>query len=247
MTRGNRKFVFKALTVVTGALATIITLLFPVLEAGKWIQREAAWALWVIVALLVVSVVLLSARVSALKEQILAEEHARGEAQGMAQRAVQDATRAYERAAAAESEAVGRSTGLSEQDRDLAARLYRFASDEYILRELATLFAYAIPVDLVQSMEELADIPLTRAAHDPALAQEVEHLTQAARQWILKLVPLVSVRGDKYTTRLDRWVSDDLYQQREADVEQLMEAGDDLHTRLLAYQQYYSSLSSPTA
>ena len=131
MANNSKKLVFRPLSVAFAGLATALTIIIGVLQVGHWITVNAAWALWAVIAALIIAIFLLLARLEALK--------------------VEADTAA--KASTSEQQSTER---LSELDRDLAEQLWRYSSDQETLRTLAEFFPYEIPRGAVQSLEELA-------------------------------------------------------------------------------------------
>lgn len=217
MANNSKKLVFRPLSVAFAGLATALTIIIGVLQVGHWITENAAWALWAVIAALIIAIFLLLARLEALK--------------------VEADTAA--KASTSEQQSTER---LSELDRDLAEQLWRYSSDQETLRTLAEFFPYEIPRGAVQSLEELAHLPKTRIAHNAKLAEHLSSLSDSASEWLLELMPLITVEGDHYTTRLEHWVSEEAYESHDARTTALGNTGFDLHEKLLEYQRYYASL-----
>lgn len=68
MPPARKKYAFGPLFIVLGAIATLVTILVAVLPVVTWVNSNAIWLPWVVVAALVVAVMLLIARVTAEKE-----------------------------------------------------------------------------------------------------------------------------------------------------------------------------------
>ena len=90
--------------------------------------------------------------------------------------------------------------------------------------------------------QQLAHLPKTRIAHNAKLAEHLSSLSDSASEWLLELMPLITVEGDHYTTRLEHWVSEEAYESHDARTTALGNTGFDLHEKLLEYQRYYASL-----
>lgn len=243
MTSTHRKFVFRPLVIVAGALATGLTITLGILQIGSWINENAVWSLWATIVLLVVTIVLLIARLAAVTEVAnVAAEAATTEAER-----VEAATHAAEQARDAlrdlESAVLGAPpTALSEIDRSLAEQLFRYASDPELLSTLGSFFPYQIPQGPVRLIDELSELPATRTVHDAQLEQHLSILSETAQQWRTKFLQVASTDGDHYSTRLSHVVSQDAYTQHAAMTDELGDAGFELHSKLLAYQKYYASL-----
>lgn len=220
MAQDSKKLIFRPLSVVFVGLATVITITIGALQIGHWITQNAAWALWVVIVALLITILLLLARMAAFK----AEAPSGSEAIPQNSEATED---------------------LSELDHDLANQLWRYASDEVILMTLGEFFPYKIPRSAVRSLEELARLPMSRAAYDAELAEHLSVLSESASQWLQELAPLITVEGDHYTTRLEHWVSEEAYRSHDARTTELGNTGFGLHEKFLEYQRYYTSIQPP--
>lgn len=246
--------IFQPAVLVLSAVAMVLTIVLGLLQVGSWIiDEDAVWILWVAIAVLVVALLLLLARHAAVKENAKAKHEAE-----IAQlvKAAEDADAAQEvkitqLVKAAEEANIGREIaeaavqqtgGLSDLDQDLAKQLWEHASAPETLTVLGSFFPYAIPREAVRSMEALSNLPMTRTPHDAELAQHLNTLSEAARLWVSKLLPLVSTDGDNFSTKLDSHVSADAYKKHDDKTKELGDVGFELHEKLLEYQRYYASL-----
>ncbi|MFT4213717.1 MAG: hypothetical protein QM622_02945 [Microbacterium sp.] len=91
-------------------------------------------------------------------------------------------------------------------------------------------------------IEELGELSMTRTAHDAELSQHFGALTESAQLWRSKLLPLITMEGDHFTTRLMRDVPQEAYEQHSAMTDELGDVGFVLYEKFLAYQKYYASL-----
>ncbi|KUF08557.1 hypothetical protein [Leucobacter sp. G161] len=71
MLPARKKYAFGPLFIVLGAIATLATILVAVLPVVTWVNSNAIWLPWLVVAALVAAVMLLIARVTAAKEEIV--------------------------------------------------------------------------------------------------------------------------------------------------------------------------------
>lgn len=237
----TKRFIFRPLAVIGATISGGLTILLGLLQIGSWVTENAVWILWGTITVLILAMLLLTARLAAVKEQA-----------DVAERAVRDERSRNEEASIdvvamggkiQEGEAgVQPSVGLGKLDQALAEQLFGYASDDEMLTTLGYFFPYKIPQGPVRMLEELSELPVTRAAHDPKLAGHLEALTDGARLWLSSFLPLVSTRGDYFTTRLDQDVSEAAYKQHSARTDALGEAGFDLHQKMLEYQRYFASL-----
>ncbi|UIN30520.1 hypothetical protein [Microbacterium binotii] len=243
MPQTPKRFVFRPLWTTVGAVATVVTILLGVLQIGSWVNEHAPWILWVAVATLIIVALLLVARIAAVRieKEGVAEELVVARADVVI--AQTENVAAHARIRELET-ALRHAAPLSEVDRGLARQLYEYASDAEALDMLSLFFPYQIPHEPVSKMEELANLPRTRSAHDVTLSHHLTDLSEAATQWLTKLQQIVSTDGDYYTTRLDQHVSQKVYQQHTAMTNELGSAGFELHTKLLEYQRYYASLET---
>ncbi|WP_353113238.1 hypothetical protein [Microbacterium sp.] len=267
MSSKSPKLAFNRVLVIGGVLASVVTIFAPVLQYGTWISENAAWALWLAVGLLVLLVVYLSARLEAVKGEVAAAATRAQEVADAHRAAIDKVTTDAEvaigrqrsetavavkaaQAANAElqahrdAERTAAKVPLSEQDRELAQRIYAYASDEATLTELVSFFALQIPRRLVTQIEDLSKLPLKRRAHDSELGEQLNTLAEAASEWLHLFVDIADSdeQGEFYSTKLRYWVSQAEYKRRMALSEKLGELGDDLHAKMLAYQRYYASL-----
>lgn len=227
----DKRLVFRTLPVIATAVATVLTIVVSVIQLGAWVNAYAVWILWAVIVLLSVGLLLLSARSAAIVGQ---RDNARAELAAVKGAAMTET--------APEEGSTPSAASLSTPDRALADELYAFASDSSILRTLGEFFPYQIPRGAVSRLETLAQMPITRSAHNPALADHFASLTDTAQTWLTKLAPLVSMEGDDYTTRLQYQTSEEQYQKHSNRTDELSDVGLDLHERLLAFQRYYASL-----
>lgn len=216
MARNSKKLIFRPLSFIFAGLATAITIILGALQIGHWVSENAAWSLWAVIVALLIAIFLLLARIEALKAEVSTD--------------IESAPQS--------SQTV---EGLSEPDRNLASQLWGYASDEEILTTLGEFFPYEIPRRVVRSLEELARLPMSRAAHNAELAEHLSTLSETASQWLEELGPLITVEDDHYTTRLEHWVSDEAYRSHDARTTELGNTGFDLHGKFLNYQRYFSS------
>lgn len=239
----NKTFVFRPIVVIAGGIATLVTILLPLLQVASWINGDGVWILWSVIALLLVVCVLLTARLTAMKMQLVGEQKTdepqptptvplEPQAQGRAATQTELPTK---------GESLPRPS-LGALDQTLADHLYQFASNPDLLSMLAEFFSYQIPHGPVRLIEELSKLPVTRSAHDQELARHLRTLSETASAWLLSFLPLISTRGDYYTTRLDHHVSEAAYKEHMAATDKLATIGFKLHEKLLAYQSYYASL-----
>lgn len=269
MSTESRRFIFQPLAVIGAVVSAGLTILLGVLQVGSWVNENAVWVLWVSIAVLIICILVLTAHLAAVKEKADAaaraaasegakvvtatnEAAAAREAASIAERAAVDeretALRAIEEARALSeklnvAEALAQtSTTLSKQDGKLADQLFEFASNEETLTMLGTFFPYEIPRGAVGRIEGLSKLPMTRAAHNDELSKHFRALTEGAQAWLENFLPLVSTRGDHFTTRLDHDVSQEAYKQHSAKTDELGNVGFRLHDEMLAYQRYYASL-----
>ncbi len=168
--RANKTFVFRPLVVVAGGIATLVTILLPLLQVTSWINDYGVWILWSVIALLLVVCVLLTARLAAMKMQLACEQMdgpqptpavpLDPEMQGRA---------ATQTELPATGESIPRPS-LGALDRTLADNLYQIASNPDLLSMLAEFFSYQILHGPVRLIEELSKLPVTRSAYDQELA-----------------------------------------------------------------------------
>lgn len=242
MARTAKRFIFRPLWIVLGAVATVLTIILGVLQIGGWVNENAVWILWVSIAALILSAMLLIARIAALTselERVSEELHvARADADRLGSEA----------AAAARLSAIEvpdqRPASLGDVDKRLAVQLYGYSSDLEVLNMLGDFFPYQIPRRPVRRMEELADLPLTRSAYNELLQHQLTTLADAATEWLTKLRSIVSGDGDFYTTKLQHHVSEAAYQQNAKLTDELGSVGFKLHEKLLEYQRYFASLDA---
>lgn len=241
MANARPRLVFRPLWIVIGTVATGLTILLGVLQIGGWVNAHAPWILWVAVVVLIITALFLVARVAALKEE---KESIAGELEV----ARADSVRVTEKVTALtarirELEAsLQRPAPLGEVDRRLASLLYEYATDPETLDTVAHFFPYRISRAAVNKLEELADLPRTRAAHNEPLSHQLAALAATAADWITKLQVIVSIDGDHYTTKLDRHVSEGAYRQHTKLTDELGSVGFTLHDKFLEFQRYYASL-----
>lgn len=261
MSSRSKVFVFRPVAVVLTIVATGVTIALPMLQVGSWITENVVWVLWVVIAVLVVAMLLLVAHLEAVKMRTTTAQAAHEVERLQAAQAVQVAEEAtgVERAKAeqamkvadeakaaleASASSIRPAVALSKLDQDLAEKLLVYASNPKTLNTLGSFFPYEIPQETARAMEELADLPMTRTAHDSTLAQFLVTLADGAREWLSKLLPLITTTayGENYTTKLDHDVSEEAYKWHDARTGELGDVGFDLHAKLLAYQKYYASL-----
>lgn len=237
----NKRFIFRPLAVIFAIVSTGVTILLGALQIGSWVNRNAVWILWGTIAVLIVSLLLLAARLAALKEQAKVAERAAFEERLKAERATNDVVDVTAQLQAVEAgmQATG---GLSKLDQLLAEQLFGDVSNKETLTMLANFFPYEILHGPVELIEKLSALPMTRVAHDDELARHFKALTDAAHLWLLKFTPVVWRDGDNFSTRLVDHVSEEAYEKHRARTNELAEAGFDLHDKMLAYQRYYASL-----
>jgi hypothetical protein len=252
MPPSSKKYAFGPLFIVLGAIATLVTILVAVLPVVTWVNGNAIWLPWAVIAALVVAVMLLIARVTAAKEAAETAEEAIATEVEKTKKATEDAKKAKADAKDAEADAGearaaledlrSATPALGELDRDLARQLFEYASDGELLTMLGSFFPYEIPQGPVRLIDELSALPMTRVAQDAELERHFGELAEAARTWRLKLLRVASTDGDHFSTKLDHHVSEAAYRQHSAMTDELGDAGFDLHEKLLAYQRYYASL-----
>ncbi|MCP1430429.1 hypothetical protein J3D45_002927 [Microbacterium foliorum] len=241
MTSGNRRFIFRPLAVIGAVVSAGLTILLGILQVGSWINENAVWVLWGTIATLIGLVLLITARLAAATEVAVSAEKKVAEARRDAEHARADASVATKKLREVETAALS-VRGLSSVDQALAAKLFEYSSDEQTLRTVGYFSPYQISQAAVQKIEELSELPITRTAHNPELAKQIETLTDAAQRWLSILLPLISARGDYLTTRPDHHLPEGAYHQHIAKTDDLRDTGFDLHRKFLAYQQYYASL-----
>lgn len=229
--------------VIAGGLATALALILPVIQIGGWISEEADWILWATIVALVVAILLLVARLAAVKENLasaLDEVVTEGQKANDAEQEVHAARSALEdlRSAAQQDQA----PSLGKLDQALADQLYVYASDPKLLTTLGSFFPYQIPKEPVRLIDELSELPMTRTAHDTELNRHFSALAGAAEFWREKFYRVASTDGDFYSTKLRDRVPEKAYEQHSTMTDELGDAGFDLHEKLLAYQKYYASL-----
>ncbi|GEK85173.1 hypothetical protein [Microbacterium aerolatum] len=269
MSTDNRRFIFRPLAVFGTVVSAALTILLGFLQVGSWVNENAVWVLWVSIAALIICILLLTAHLAAVKEQAGAAARAAASESAKAVTATNEAAAAREAASIAERTAVDEretalraveetsalreklkatealaqtSTALGKLDGKLADQLFEYASNEETLTMLGMFFPYEIPRGAVGRIEELSKLPMTRVAHNDELSAHFRALTEGAQAWLDKFLPLVSTRGDHFTTRLDHDVSQEAYKQHSAKTDELGDAGFRLHERMLAYQRYYASV-----
>lgn len=207
-------FVFRPVAVTLTVVATGLTIALPMLQFGAWISENAVWALWVVIAVLVVAMLFVVAHLAAVKERMTDAKAATGVERQAAEQAVKDAGKA--RAALEVSKLAALPTdGFSKPDQALAEHLFEYSSNPKTLKTLSSFFPYAIPRETAGLLDELAELPMTRTAHDAELAQHLDTLAEAAGLWRSKLLPLTSWDGDNYTTKLDHHVSEEAYKRHD--------------------------------
>lgn len=222
----------------------MVTIILGVLQVVGWINQSMPWALWAFIAVLILFMFLLAARLEAVTAEAKTMVDAKAaETVKLEARAVEAEAKVGEAEARA-SEAEAKSTSLGELDRELADQLWKYASDRETLEVLSDLEPYQIPRRTVRQIDDLTRLPAIRTPHDDVLAEHLDALVVAASQWLSELTPLVSPEGDRYTTRLDHFVSEENYKRHIAKVETLCDTAADLHASLLGYQRYYASLSA---
>lgn len=235
MEPADRPLVFRTIPVIATASATVLTILGALFPLGAWINEHAVWILWGVIVVLIVLALFLAARLAAVADQrnrARARLVASGEAKATAHQATWDG----------EVVAPG-SSRLSVPDQALADELYRYASDQNTLRTLGEFFAYQIPRDVVNRLEALSELHLTRAARDSELDGYLASLTGSAAAWLQNLRPLLSTQdGKHYTTRLGHYVSEQQYQAHQASADELETVGFALHDKFLMFQRFYASL-----
>lgn len=236
-----KRFIFRPIAVIGAVVSAGLTILLGMLQIGSWVNENAVWILWGTVTILIAAMLLLAARLSAVKEQADAAERAVGAAELKTERASIDAAALSAKLQEIEA-GVQEPVVLGKLDQMLAEQLFGYASDNEMLTMLGDFFPYEIPHGPVRLIEELSALPTTRAAHDAKLAGHFKTLTHGAHLWLSKFLPLVSTRGDYFTTKLDREVSQEMYKQHSANTDELAEAGFDLHAKMLEYQRYFASL-----
>lgn len=237
----TKRFIFRPLAVIGAIVSAGVTILLGVLQIGSWVNENAVWILWGTITVLIVAMLLLTARLAAAKEQADVAERAVGDERLKHERASIDAAAMSAKLLEVEA-GVQVSVGLGKLDQMLAEQLFSYASDDELLTTLGHFFPYEIPHGPVRLIEELSALPMTRAAHDATLAGHFKALTDGAQLWLSRFLPLVSTRGDHFTTRLDHDVSEEAYKQHSASTDALGEAGFDLHKEMLEYQRYFASL-----
>lgn len=269
MSTDSRRFIFRPLAVVGTVISAGLTILLGVLQVGGWVNENAVSVLWVSIAALIICILLLTAHLAAVKEKAGALAEAAASESAKAETATSEAAAAREAASTAERTAVGErekalraveevralseklkaaealvptSTALSKLDGKLADQLFEFASNEETLTMLGRFFPYEIPRGAVGRIEELSKLPMTRVAHNDELSKHFLALTEGAQAWLENFLPLVSTRGDHFTTRLDHDVSQEAYKQHSAKTDELGNVGFRLHETMLAYQRYYAAV-----
>ncbi len=241
MPQSAKRFVFRLPWIVSGAVATVLSLLLGALEVGGWINETAPWVLWLLVVALIVISVFLIARMDALGQarRGIAEELVDARATA----AEAEAKRVTANARVLELEALlQRPKPLSDVDRNLARQLYEYSSEPETLDMLSEFFSYRIPRAPVSSMEALARLPLSRSAYNEQLGEHLTALADVSTQWLTKFRRIASTDGEHYTTRLDHYVTQKAYEQHAAMTDDLESASFELHQVMLEYQRYYASL-----
>lgn len=226
--------------VISGSLATVVTLALPAFQAGGWVSEHAVWTLWVGIAALLIVIIFLVARLTAVKEDLVSAKEETVAAGEEAKKAALEAQADLEALRASVRQ--GQTPGLGSLDQGLADQLLEYSSDPNLLRTLGSFFPYRIPMEPVRRLEELAELPMTRSAHDEALSRHFSGLAESATQWLEKFTFVSSIEGDYYSTKLRETVPQEVYQRHAAMTDELGRAGFELHGKFLAYQKYYASL-----
>lgn len=161
MPPATRKYAFGPLFIVLGSIATLVTILVAVLPVVSWVNGNAIWLPWAVIAALVVAVMLLIARVTAAKEAAETAEKSIAVEVEETRKAIENA-----KTARADAEAAG-------ADAEEARATAKAAAEQAEIAKVAAVAAEADAAEARAALEDLQSAPLALSELDRDLARQL--------------------------------------------------------------------------